>query len=381
VIRCTYHRPVRLLLALAFVLILLVGPAQGARTVPAHMLMGYYVGYERDLMPPDEIEWDALTHIAVGVALPNQNGTLNLEFDLGPGEGPAFAQDLAQRAHAHGVVPILMVGGADTNDLFRAAVKHKKVFVKNLVTALQQLGYDGLDIDWEPLGKRDESPFKALVIALRKALPGAVLTAPVEPTTLTFPKVSKMWKKVAPLLDRVDLMTYGMEGAYEGWQSWHSSALDGASPTTPTSVEFGVGAFLAAGVPAAKLGVGIGFFGDCWTAPVTGPGQDLGGATIAATDSDMSTRTILDDYYSPGAAHVDPNAHVPYLSFGAPTGPAGCTYITYEDQASIAAKGAWALGQGLGGAIVWTINQGHDPAAQAGQRDALLRSARIAFGA
>jgi chitinase len=219
------------------------------------------------------------------------------------------------------------------------------------------------------------------VIALRKPLPGAVLTAPVEPTTLTFPKVSKMWRKVAPLLDRVDLMTYGMEGLYDGWQSWHSSALDGATATTPTSVEFAVASFLTAGVPAAKLGVGIGFFGDCWTAPVTGPGQDLGGATIAATDSDMSTTTIMADYYSAAAAHVDATAHVPYLSFGAPTGPAGCTYITYEDAASIAAKGAWALGQGLGGAIVWTINQGHDETAPAGQRDALLRSARDAFGA
>ena len=93
---------------LTVALALLAGSAAGAartapgpaRAAPARMLIGYYVGYERDLMPPDEIEWDALTHIAVGAVLPKRNGQLNLGFDLGPGEGPGFARDLAKRAHA-----------------------------------------------------------------------------------------------------------------------------------------------------------------------------------------------------------------------------------------------------------------------------------------
>ena len=39
------------------------------------------------------------------------------------------------------------------------------------------------------------------------------------------------------------------------------------------------------------------------------------------------------------------------------------------------------IGFTSGGVIVWTVNQGHDRTAPAGQRDALLRSARAAFGA
>jgi chitinase len=107
----------------------------------------------------------------------------------------------------------------------------------------------------------------------------------------------------------------------------------------------------------------------------------VGNATIAATDSEMSTTTIMSHYYDSAAARFDAVAQVPYLTFDAPTGPAGCTYISYEDEDSIAAKGAWALDRGLGGAIVWTINQAHDPSAPAGQRDALLTAARDAFGA
>jgi chitinase len=245
----------------------------------------------------------------------------------------------------------------------------------------QDLGFDGIDLDWEPLNAKDLKPFLSLVTSLRTALPNAVLTAPVIPPTLTFPDVSPVYGQAAEYLDYVNVMTYGMAGAFPGWKSWHSSALDGATPDTPSSVAVAVRSFLAAGVPANKLGVGIGFFGDCWSAPVTGPGQEIGGARIVATDSEMSTTAIASSYFSGAAARRDPTAQVPYLSFAAPTGAKGCTYISYEDATSIAAKGAWARGQGLGGAIVWTIEQGHDRSAPAGQRDALLRSARAAFGA
>jgi chitinase len=357
---------------------------KGVRRAPTgQMLLGYYVGYERDLLPPDEIDWSALTHLVVGPVLPQQTGTLDLGFDLDdPSQGPDFARDLAQRAHDHGVVPLLMIGGAGAHDGFKAAASSKKrqQFVRNLVATLHDLGFDGLDLDWEPLQAADQKSFQALVAALRSALPEAILTAPAEPPTLNGPAVPAVWATVAPQLDQINLMTYNMEGAYPGWKSWHSSALDGATEATPSSVAVAVAAFRDAGVPASKLGVGVGFFGDCWRAPVTGPSQDLQGADIVATDNEMPYTTILADYFAPAAAHVDPTAQAPYLSFPTPKGAKGCTYITYEDAASIAAKGQWARSQGLAGAIIWTINQGHDRRALPGQRDALLQATRQAFG-
>jgi chitinase len=212
-----------------FTLALLFGIAWPAiKTDPAPVsaahaatLMGYYVGYERDDMPPDEIEWSAMTHIAVGAALPRKNGTLDLGFFLGPGEGRDFARDLAQRAHDNGVVPILMIGGAGSHDAFKAAAsrKNRKRFVKNLVATMHDLGFDGLDLDWEPMNAADEKPFAALVAALREAAPHAVLTTPAEPTTLTFPQVPAVYAKVAPQLNQINIMTYGMEGPYDGWKS------------------------------------------------------------------------------------------------------------------------------------------------------------------
>jgi chitinase len=46
--------------------------------------------------------------------------------------------------------------------------------------------------------------------------------------------------------------------------------------------------------------------------------------------------------------------------------------VTYEDPQSLADKGAYIKAQGLGGTIVWTINQGYVSSAQPGQKNPLL---------
>jgi chitinase len=362
------------------------GNVPAPNPVPAgpRKVIGYYVGYERDDMPPDEIEWDAMTHIAVGTVLPRSNGSLNFTLDLGSeAEGKALARDLATRARDNGVVPLLMIGGAGAHDGFqKAATGSLNAFVTNLGNAMNDLGYAGLDLDWEPMNPADEKPFQNLAFALRAALPDAVLTVPADPININFPDVSGVYAQVAPFVDLISIMTYNMEGAYEGWRSWHSSALHGAAESTPTAVDASVAAFLESGVPANKLGVGVGFFGDCWSAPVTGPDQTIGGADIVATDSEMSFITITrGGYDAPSRRRFDDTAKVPFLSDENGMGDKGCAYITYEDASSIGEKGQWARNQGLNGAIVWTINQGHDPSALPGQKDTLLRATRQAFGA
>jgi chitinase len=130
--------------------------------------------------------------------------------------------------------------------------------------------------------------------------------------------------------------------------------------------------YLAAGVPAAKLGIGIGFFGLCYSSPVTGPDQALNGSTIVASDGTMSYANIMTEYYSASARQWDSLARVPYLSFSTPHAPDGCTYISYDDEQSIAEKGAYMKANGLGGVIQWELNEGYLPLAAAGQQNPLL---------
>jgi chitinase len=172
----------------------------------------------------------------------------------------------------------------------------------------------------------------------------------------------------------MNLMTYGMAGPWGGWESWHHSALADHAGTHPSSVSGSVEQYLAAGVPAAKLGVGLGFYGSCWRGP-TAPRQPLGGAVEVANDNEMSYANIMALYHDAPARRWDDAAKAPYLSFPDGAGPQGCTYLSYEDEESVRAKGEYVRSRGLGGAIVWTVAQGYLPSAPAGERDPLLKAA------
>ena len=71
----------------------------------------------------------------------------------------------------------------------------------------------------------------------------------------------------------------------------------------------------------------------------------------------------MTSYYSASARKWDSFARVPYLSFSSAQGPDGCGYISYDDEQSIGEKGAYIKSQGLGGVIIWEINEGYLPAA------------------
>lgn len=323
--------------------------------------MGYYPGYQQGDMAPAEVPFDRMTHLAIGAVLPQGDGSLDTSFYLDPTSGPALADDLISRAHAAGRKAMLMVGGAGAYNGFvsAASAAHRATFVSNLVTFAQAHGFDGLDLDWEPLPSGDPADFDALAKALRVAWPSVVLTVPVGPINTNVETVDAQWGPISASFDQINVMTYSMAGAYVGWQSWHHSPLDGASPTTPTSIKTSVDAWLGAGVPASKLGIGAGFYGLCYTSPITGPKQDLGTATASGDDNSLAYRELLASYITPQARQWDSTAQVPYLSFSAPTGPGACTYLSYTDEQSLAAQADYVKSKGLGGVIVWTINEGH----------------------
>jgi chitinase len=346
------------------------------------LVTGFYPEYQRDLMPPEEIDWTAMTHIAVGRVVPKPDGSLDQTFDYNKMRGPALARELAAKARANGVTPLLMVGGVGTHDAFaKAATSQGKKLATNLAATMRRLGFAGLALDWEPIGAADEKPLTALVTALRRSEPGITLSLSVAWVSSTFPNVSPLYARLAPQLDQINVMTYGMAAAWEGWKTWFTSALLGADGPTPSSIGVNVRSYAAAGVPAPKLGVGVGFYGQCWNGGVTGPRQAIGNSKLVAEDNDMSYVKIMSTYFQQPAFHFDPVAQAPYLGFATPRGPKQCTYITYENAESIAAKGAYARSHGVGGASVWTINQAHIRDAPSDQRDALLKATRSAFGA
>jgi chitinase len=340
---------------------------------------GYYVGYQQALYPVDEVDMSLMTHLVVGRVRPASDGSLVTDFDIDNVNGPAMARALSARAHAAGKKAILMLGGAGEHEGFvgAASAANRAAFETRLLKALDDYGFDGLDVDWEPLDAVDRAPLMALLTDLRARRPGIILTVPIGWVSANFPEQADPWyAQLAGVVDQLNVMTYDMAGDWGGWVSWHSAALYGEGGNHPSSVSSSIAAYRAAGVPAAKLGIGLGFYGQCWVG-VTGPLQPLGARTKqGVSDNEMSFTRIRTVYWDASARHWDASARVPYLAYVDGKGPQGCSYITYEDEESVAEKGAFVRAQGLGGAIVWTIGEGHF---SVGVRDPLLKAAHDAI--
>ena len=341
-------------------------------------LSGYYVGYQRALYPESQVDFSLLTHIFVGRIIPTTSGGVLKHFDIDNTNGPIMARNLSTRAHQAGRKAVLMLGGAGEHAGFVGAASsaNRAAFVANLISTMDSLGYDGIDVDWEPVDAVDRAPLLALLQDLRTARPNMILTMPVGWVNTNFPSSVDSWyATVAGLLDQMNLMTYDMAGPYGGWVTWHSSALLDHQPNHPSSIASSAQAYRNVGVPAAKLGIGLGFYGTCWRG-ATGPRQAIGtGVSLVASDNTMSYANIMSSYYDAAARRWDDLAKVPYLSFTTPKGPQQCNFVSYDDEQSIAEKGAHVKANGLGGAIIWTIGQGHLPNAPAGSQDPVLKAA------
>ncbi len=364
---------------------LLFTACQAQEPAASAWVMGYYTGYNQNLYPPEAIQFSALSHIAMGAILPKSDDTLNTDFYLDPVRGPALAKRISQLAHQNNKKAILMIGGAGSNNWQAASSSATRAsFIQNLLNTMNELGYDGLDIDWEPVSVADAPLLLALSQELRAAKPNMLLTIPIGWANPNYAQPElNVYKELVPFYDQINIMSYGMASANWGWeQVWHSSALFHASNKTPSSVDASVQFFLKLGVPAKKLGLGIGFYGTCWKT-VSQPLESLIAKTpsdvMGPSDNALSYTNIMTDYFSANAKKWDDAAKVPYLSSATPLGPEQCNFVSYEDEQSIAEKGLYAKKWGLGGAIIWSINQGYLPNNPENQRDPLMNAVQSAF--
>jgi chitinase len=330
-------------------------------------------GPTRAYTPVSAIEWSALTHVAAAFCRPQPDGSLDETLGLDTTAGPALAAALVAAAHAHGVKAIASIGGASSQAAFgqATAASTMSTFVASLEGLLTRYGYDGIDIDWEPLSTADQAAVLAVAGQLRVAQPGVVLTIAVGYTNPNHPADLSGYPAIAGAFDQVNVMTYGMAGLFPGWKSWYSSALYYSDKATPSSVDESVSEYLGAGVPATRLGFGLSSEGLCYGGGVTGPDQTLG---AAVTVTHVAYADIVATYYAASASQWDSLAQVPGLSFTTPTGPDACTFITYDDPRSIARKGAYLEERNLGGLIVWRMGRAY----VAGQNP-LLDAVRASF--
>lgn len=242
----------------------------------------------------------------------------------------------------------------------------RKRFVASAVAFVGERDLDGFDVDWEYPGlpgfgnvhrPEDRQNFTALMTELRAAFDALGKTTRRR-YWLTFAAGAGSdclehteMARVQAVVDYVNLMTYDFRVAGGGSVAGHHANLY-PNPADPDrqSVDRAVSEFLAAGVPAAKLVVGVPFYGRAW-ANVTSTNDGL-------YQAGSEPKERLETNYDRLAAELvnrngfvrrwDAAARAPYL-----WNAESRIFVSYDDPESLREKCRYIGERGLAGAMFW----------------------------
>jgi chitinase len=278
---------------------------------------------------------------------------------------------LVGAAHGAGKQALLVVGGEGAAPGLRIASSPEVLptTLKSILSLVDRYGYDGVDVDWEPLDPRDATLYGTFMEGLRKSLdqtallhrgPKLGLTTAIE---INLNREDYMASLVSTLhkldekVDRINLMTYAMANSGNLPFVWHNSALYPAvSPEdgfrTP-SADGAIREFFAAGFQPGKLGIGINLYGYLWQGQglenISNPGKLW---KLPPKMVELTYGQVVKDYLKNNPTRWDQQAEVPYLSI-----PQTNQFLSYEDSRGIEAKLRYVQQNGLGGVIIWDIGR------------------------
>jgi len=244
----------------------------------------------------------------------------------------------------------------------------RKKFFDNIEKLITAHGYDGIDIDMEPMEEKDAPDFQVFIPALHAAMKAAnsnaILTAAIEVS-----KYPSIFKPIQNEFDQLNLMTYVFAGPWDG-VTWYDANLANGGKKDPKGKPLpGCDLFVknweGGGITPAKLGIGISFGAAVWHG-ATGPGQSLEGVRRRG----MPYSRLMDTLYAPDAYHWDKEAQAPYLSIASPEK----LFVVYDDPRACQEKIDFIHKQGLGGFIIWEITGDYRPAQPAGKQHPLMQA-------
>jgi len=348
-------------------LFLMLLGAWAAAPAQNHWVTAYYAGWAKwNATPVDvpQIDFTCATHWVFFTLGPTSSGT----FDgSGSGIDTTRLRQFAVAAHGAGRKAIIGTGGWGSD--YTGVVTNQSTSIAYLTGLMKTYGYDGVDIDWEPVASAQYANFATWVKALKAAMlavnPQAVLTAAAMGTDQALINNQQYF-------DQINLMTYDMSGPWPGWVSWHNSAIyDGGNRFPSTnglmpSIDGSVASYLSAGVPAAKLGFGIEFYGYIWNG-VTGPMQS-GFGTVQNT---VPYAQIMDTY---GGYQLiwDAGAQAAYYSTAS-------QFVSFDAETTLVAKASYMKSKGLGGVILYEVAAAYRANLPAGFKDHLLQTVKSVF--
>jgi chitinase len=370
-------------------------------------------------MPPQEMNWNGITHLVhFGIgpqqtepywspAVRNRQGiddSLNLVWAAGWLNGPGrlnMIDSLRKYATLNGTKLLLSCGGiwgeqARNMDFITIDSVRTQKFVDAVCGFAWRHGYDGVEIDYEPPQSREQ--MSRLTRIMRRALGhwtprGILITAVANGTEESYDTA------LIDSIDQYNFMMYDMHFVNSGISSNGSpedvvgfnAPLFPADNTLYPELSYwgynyngrrgGIGAatsprkFIRMGFPPEKVGAGLPFYGYIYPGRLR-PNQRRNGAWPQYV-SQVDCRTAL---RVGGERYWEPQARVPWIAGVATTKigwmvkPGDEFYITYDDSASLVEKIRWAKSLNLGGIMVYELWTGWLSDEPQGKQDQLFRS-------
>jgi chitinase len=310
--------------------------------------------------PIGEIDFGTVTHVIQFGVCVEANGDVSMGCE---GLTLDAARRLSRDAHAHGRRALLSVHGYGTlshsNWVGATSPERLSNFVAHLVRLVVSAEYDGIDIDWEPLIAEDKARYVALVRAVRTSLDRALGEGLV---TVAASAIADVYRDILSSIDQVNLMTYDLAGVWDASVTGHNAPLYSAGRSQPpdiaASVDAKIAEFRSAGVPLAKLGVGLPFYGWEWCGGrasdgrgVRRPGEQYSGVVTMNKVNYSDVLKLIDNIWP---HQWDAQAYVPFLSVNGSGSSPDC-FLTYDNDESIKAKMEYVLRRGLGGVMIWHL--------------------------
>ncbi len=261
---------------------------------------------------------------------------------------------------------LVSVGGWTWSGAFSDAAltkESRKTFIDSAVAFVLKYDLDGLDIDWEYPGligngnvfrPEDKQNYTALLKELRQAfnregnrLHRHLYSSVATGANADFVSHTEL-AKVARVVDFVNLMSYDYYEPTDDKIAGHHAPLftnpaDGKHVSADASVKI----YLAAGVPAAKIVLGVPFYGHAWTTTsdlVHGLYQPASGSHIPTNFHDLTNYSTAAGY----TRYWDPISAAPYLY-----NPATHVFISDDDPESLTLKCDYVRKNKLGGVMFW----------------------------
>lgn len=281
------------------------------------------------------------------------------------------------KKHPH-VDGVLSIGGWGADGFSDACMTEegRKTLADSLLTLMDNCGFVGIDVDWEYPGvsgtgivsrEADVENWYALLSLLREGLDqredlhgreyylSVALGAGEQQLGVLDPA------RLAPLLDQAVVMAYDMAG-FDRITGHHAALYPNSDK--PLSGAHAVKKLVDGGLPAEKILLGVPAYGRVWR-QVSGGGDGLDQRANTSGNKTISFDEILRLEKDGYTRYYDEKAQAAWWFDGS-------TFVSGEDDRSIAYKGQWIVKNGLQGAAVWQYTQDAE-GAMLGMLDASMR--------